>query len=462
MIFLWTDYFVYLLILMVSALGWKVYHDSTLKNKWRKVIYKPLNMIATLILLTYTVIGVLDSIHMSASPSDKMSTRGVISILDKLLAPMILNTERSYSAPFAIMGFTKEARTLTNGEIIRDYPRLQYAGAHLTSPSQKSTDITQRLLLVLLETAILWGVFAIGSLLWGSYKHKQAWEEFTTAVFKGKTSFPWKTIIIFMGFFIFTVIFIHNFMPYYHIFGTNQVGEDVFYQTLKSIRTGLIIGTLTTLVMLPFAVLFGTMAGYFRGWIDDVIQYVYTTLSSVPGVLLIAAAVLSLQMIMERHSDWFQTALQRSDARLLALCAILGITSWTGLCRLMRGEALKISQMDYVLAAHSLGVSHFAILYKHLLPNVMHIILISVALDFSGLVLAEAVLSYVGVGVDPTTYSWGTMINSARLEMARIPIVWWSLSAAFIFMFVLVLAANIFSDALRDTFDPHNQPAGAK
>ena len=86
----------------------------------------------------------------------------------------------------------------------------------------------------------------------------------------------------------------------------------------------------------------------------------------------------------------------------------------------------------------------------------MHIILITVVLDFSGLVLAEAVLSYVGVGVDPTTYSWGMMINSARMELARVPIVWWSLTAAFIFMFMLVLSANIISDAVRDMFDPHD------
>jgi peptide/nickel transport system permease protein len=244
------------------------------------------------------------------------------------------------------------------------------------------------------------------------------------------------------------------FMGHYHILGTDQIGEDVLYAALKSVRTGLIIGTVTTIVMLPFAIIFGMMAGYFRGWIDDVIQYIYTTLSSVPGVLLIAASVLALQMVMDRHGDWFQTVMHRADARLLALCAILGVTSWTGLCRLLRGETLKISQIDFVQAAHALGASNTRILIKHLLPNVFHIILISLALDFSGLVLAEAVLSYVGVGVDPTTYSWGMMINTARLEMAREPLVWWSLTAAFIFMFVLVLAANIFSDALRDAFDP--------
>ena len=108
-------------------------------------------------------------------------------------------------------------------------------------------------------------------------------------------------------------------------------------------------------------------------------------------------------------------------------------------------------------AAHALGVKKSIILVRHILPNLMHIILISVVLDFSSLVLAEAVLSYINIGVDPTTYSWGNMINGARLEMAREPIVWWSLSAAFIFMFGLVLAANLFADTVQNAFDPrHN------
>ena len=240
----------------------------------------------------------------------------------------------------------------------------------------------------------------------------------------------------------------------YHIFGTDQVGQDVFYQTLKSIRTGLVIGTLTTLIMLPFAALFGIMAGYFRGWVDDVIQYIYTTLSSIPDVLLIAAAILSLQVYMAQHGESFDSAVDRADMRLLFLCLILGVTSWTSLCRLLRGETLKLREIDYIQAARALGSSHLSVMARHILPNVMHIILITVVLDFSGLVLAEAVLSYVGVGVDPTMNSWGNMINSARLEMARDPIVWWSLASAFVFMFGLVLSANLFSDAIRDAFDP--------
>jgi peptide/nickel transport system permease protein len=124
---------------------------------------------------------------------------------------------------------------------------------------------------------------------------------------------------------------------------------------------------------------------------------------------------------------------------------------------LLRGETLKLTEMEYVQAAQAFGVSHWKIMARHILPNVMHIVLITVTLDFSALVLAEAVLAYVGVGVDPTMNSWGNMINSARLELAREPLVWWPLAAAFVFMFALVLAANLFADAVRDAFDPRSE-----
>ncbi|HUJ87600.1 MAG TPA: ABC transporter permease, partial [Burkholderiales bacterium] len=240
----------------------------------------------------------------------------------------------------------------------------------------------------------------------------------------------------------------------YHVLGTDKVGQDVLYLSLKSIRTSLVIGTLTTLVMLPLGAMLGVAAGYFRGWVDDLIQYLYTTLNSIPAVLLIAAFVLMMQVYIDGHPQLFPTTAQRADVRLLLLCVILGVTSWTSLARLLRGEALKLAEQEYVQAAHAFGVPHLRILTRHLLPNVAHIIIISLVLDFSGLVLAEVVLSYVGVGVDPTTISFGTMINAARLEMAREPVVWWSLASAFGFLLVLVLAANLLADAVRDGFDP--------
>jgi len=250
---------------------------------------------------------------------------------------------------------------------------------------------------------------------------------------------------------------LHNPEPlqsHYHIFGTDKIGNDIFYETIKSIRTGLFIGTITTIFMLPFALLFGIIAGYFGGWVDDIIQYSYTTLSSIPGVLLITAMVLMMQVFISNHPQLFPTLMDRADARLLTLCFILGITSWASLCRLLRAETLKLRELDYVTASIAMGARRWAVIFRHILPNVMHIVIITLVLDFSGLVLAEAILSYVGVGVDPTMPSWGNMINTSRLELAREPVVWWPLFAALVTMFFLVLSANLFADQVRDAFDP--------
>jgi peptide/nickel transport system permease protein len=139
---------------------------------------------------------------------------------------------------------------------------------------------------------------------------------------------------------------------------------------------------------------------------------------------------------------------------LVQLCVVMGLTGWVSLCRVLRGEAMKLREREFVQAALALGVSRLRVIWKHIVPNVMHLVLISVVLRFSGLVLAEAVLSYIGVGVGPDTQSWGSMIDQARSELGRDPMVWWSLAAAFVAMFALVLSANLFGDAVRDALDP--------
>ncbi len=240
----------------------------------------------------------------------------------------------------------------------------------------------------------------------------------------------------------------------YHVLGTDRTGNDVLWQSLKSIRTALVIGSLTTIAMLPPAIAFGIASGYFKGWVDDVIQYLYTTLTSIPGVLLVAACAPMMQVYIDATPALFTTSAARADLRLFLLCMILGLTGWAGLCRLLRAETLKLRELEYVQAARAFGVSHWRIMRRHLLPNVMHIVLITVVLEFSGLVLYEAVLSYLGIGVDPSMNSFGSMIDRARLEMSRDPMIWWNLLAAFTFMLALVLAANLFADAVRDAFDP--------
>lgn len=447
MLVLWTDALIYLLVLACIVLAWTLSRQRHLRRPLRALATNPVAMASLTLLLCFVLIGLADSIHFRDGDS-----RGndAISLLDVACGDMRKHTEKTYSAPFAAYLYAKEAITQPDGSTRWDYPRLQYGGAHLQDPASESTaDITGKTVGALAKG---FGLMSLALLLaWGD--KREAHRRFLSG---SSAKAVWSVLFLIVG--ISYALF--SLSAHYHVLGTDKVGEDVFYQALKSIRTGLVIGSLTTLVMLPLAVVFGIMAGFFKGWIDDVIQFVYTTLNSIPSVLLIAASILMVQVYMTNHADDFNNVLVRADMRLLFLCLILGVTSWTGLCRLLRAETLKLREMEYVLAARALGVKPAMILFRHILPNVMHIVLISVVLDFSSLVLAEAVLSYINIGVDPTTHSWGNMINGARLEMAREPVVWWSLTAAFVFMFALVLAANLFADSVRDAFDPRRAERG--
>jgi peptide/nickel transport system permease protein len=458
MILFWTDILFFLLLAMLAASIVRARSKEHLRRPWRKVAHSRSAMVSLTVLVFYLSFAILDSIHFQPGKNQggegKFKTEAM-SVLDWWADPLRQRVEKTYSAPFAAYAYTRENIRGEDGVSRWAYPRLQFGGSHLANPERdKSGDILLTALKGLAEGLLAWSVV----FLTFAAAHKRAnslgFGESLQALVKGHTDIPWRAVLLTLLLLLLTGFCLGELGLKYHVFGTDKVGEDVFYQSLKSIRTGLLIGTLTTLITLPLALVLGILAGYFRGWVDDVIQYVYTTLNSIPGVLLIAASMLLMQAYMARHEDEFASLALRADFRLLFLCMILGLTSWTGLCRLLRAETLKLREMEYVQAARALGVPQGTILLRHILPNVFHLVLISVALDFSSLVLAEAVLSYVNIGVDPTMESWGNMINSARLELAREPVVWWSLSAAFVFMFTLVLAANLFADAVRDAFDP--------
>jgi len=455
----WSDALVWLLVLAVIGFALYTRNHPHLRAPWARVARSASGMAAATVLAAFVLVGLLDSVHYRAAlPPQGGKTAyatEVRSLLDRVLEPLRLTREKTYSAPLATHLHAKETVQLQDGSETRVFPRLRHGGAHLEDPQADwGRDVALKAFRGLAFGLLLWFVAMIAVCAVMARTPDSSIESLWREAWAGRTAVPWRAVFCAFGLLCVFVGPVAALAPYYHVLGTDKVGQDVLYQALKSIRTGLVIGTLATLVMLPFALVLGLMAGYFKGWIDDVIQYVYTTLSSIPGVLLIAAAVLMMQVYIENHAELFPTTEIRADIRLLALCVILGVTSWTGLCRLLRGEALKLREMEYIQAAHAFGVSHWRIMMRHITPNVMHIVMIALVMDFSGLVLAEAVLSYVGVGVDPSMISFGTMINSARLEMAREPMVWWSLAAAFVFMLTLVLAANLFADAVRDAFDP--------
>ena len=460
LVVLWSDILVWLLVSAGIGLGVLIARNPPLLAAWRRVGANRVGMASATVLLAFILVGLLDSIHyrvaLEARPGQKTQYAiEVLSVLDALVAPLRERNEKTYSEPFATRLYAKESIDVPGQGTVRDYPRLRHGGKHLDEREDEVAadagfTAFRMAVLALVGWLGLAGIAALAVNRGAAAVDGSGWRK----IWRGETAFAWNAVRLTLLAMLPSGVPLFALSTQYHVFGTDKVGQDVLYQILKSVRTGLIIGLVTTLVMLPLAVLLGIIAGYFRGWVDDVIQYLYTVLNSIPGVLLIAAAVLMMQVVIDTHPQWFSTAAERADLRLLALCFILGITSWTGLCRLLRGETLKLRELEYIQAAQAFGVSSWKIISRHILPNLMHIVIIALVMDFSGLVLAEAVLSYVGIGVDPTMTSFGTMINNARMELGREPVVWWSLAAAFSAMFILVLAANLFADAVRDAFDP--------
>ncbi len=215
--------------------------------------------------------------------------------------------------------------------------------------------------------------------------------------------------------------------------GTDIFGRSVLYKVIHGTRIAMSVGLVATLISIPIGVFMGAVAGYFGGWVDEVVVWFYTTLSAIPGIMLLIAITFVL------------------GKGLTSIYIALGVTSWIGLARVIRGEFIKHKSRDYVVAANSLGASHFSRIFRHILPNVSHFVIISLSVEFMGAIKAEVILSFLGLGVQGQP-SWGVMIDDAKLELARG--VWWQLAGATTAMFFVVLAFNILGDSLRDALDP--------
>jgi len=450
-VLLWSDVVVLLLAAVLVVYAWRVRANANRRRDWLKVFRQPAALSSAVVLGAFLMVAVTDSVHFrralpaagGAGSTQAYSTQ-VESLLDVALAPLARSREVTYSAPLAARAFAKASQGAERG-----FPRLLHGGAHLgDDTTERLPDLAWRALTGLAAGLVITAALALAAFaaVLGRTALAAAWRH--------DTEVPWRAAfwtVLGLGTLVGCVVAL---APYYHLLGTDRTGNDVLFQALKSVRTAFVIGTLSTIATLPLAVGLGIVAGYFRGWVDDAVQYVYTVLSSIPNVLLIAACVLMMQVFIDTHPDLFETGAERADVRLFLLCVILGLTGWAGLCRLLRAETLKLRELDYVQAATAFGVGPWRIMGRHVFPNVVHLVIITTVLDFSALVLYEAVLSYVGVGVDPTMNSFGGMINLARSEMSRDPVVWWSFAAAFGFMVSLVLVANLFADGVRDAFDP--------
>jgi peptide/nickel transport system permease protein len=449
------------LFVALAWYAWRVVRQPHLRANWLLAARDGATLGAGAVLALFMLVSALDSVHFRRAlpPAAGQAEATVfydphtVSLLDVLLARPLSMRETTYSAPLATHALIKQ-NFERNGATVREVPRLAFGGAHLQdSERERRSDITRRVLIGLAFAALAAGLMSLllaAAVGRGQEPVARTWH----AIVRGRTRLPWRVLLVTLAALALLAGPVVALAGHYHVLGTDRTGNDVLVQSLKSVRTAFVIGTLSTLATVPLALALGVLAGYFKGWVDEVVQYVYTVLTSVPNVLLIAACVLMLQVFIDTHAELFETGLERADLKMFLLCIILGLTGWATLCRLVRAETLKLSELEFVQAAEAFGVPHARTMRRHIVPNVMHLVLITTVLNFSDLILYEAVLTYVGVGVDPSLNSFGGMINLARTEMSEEPLVWWSFAAAFGFMLALVLAANLFADGVRDAFDP--------
>ncbi|HEY8240974.1 MAG TPA: ABC transporter permease [Kiritimatiellia bacterium] len=218
-----------------------------------------------------------------------------------------------------------------------------------------------------------------------------------------------------------------------HWMGTDNLGRDVGQRLVQGARVAFHVGIVTSLIAIPIGLVLGLLAGYFGGRTDDFIVWLYSTFASIPGLLVI----LAIAMVVGKG--------------LTGIFLGIGLTTWVTLCRLIRGEVMKHKERPYVLAARALGFSHARILFRHILPNVFHIVIVSFTLRFPAAIGTEVFMSFLGIGVQGEP-SWGIMINNARTRLWQG--VWWEMTFVTLAVFLLVLSFNLLGDALRDALDP--------
>ena len=219
-----------------------------------------------------------------------------------------------------------------------------------------------------------------------------------------------------------------------HWMGTDGLGRDVMARLVQGVRIAYNVGIVTSCIAIPIGVILGCLAGFFGGRVDDFIVWLYSTFASMPGLLFI----LAIAMVVP-------------DNGLLGVYLGIGLTTWVGLCRLVRGEVLKHKEQTYVQAARALGIDSGRIMFRHILPNISHVIIVTFTLRFPAAVGTEVILSYLGIGVQDQP-SWGLMIDSARMRLWQG--MWWEMTFVTVALFLLVLAFNLLGDALRDALDP--------
>lgn len=227
-----------------------------------------------------------------------------------------------------------------------------------------------------------------------------------------------------------------------YLFGTDDMGRDVFNRIMHGGKMTMTIGAVAVIISTVIAIIVGCLSGYFGGWVDMLLMRITEIFSAIPFLpfALILSAVLAGSNLSE-------------DTRIFMIMVILGLLSWTGLARMIRGQVLAEREKEFVIAAKAMGVKEGKIAFKHILPNVISVILVSVTLDFAGCMLTESSLSYLGFGVKLPRPTWGNMLDGCNNELV-IGTLWWRWLFPALFLLVTTIAINIIGDTLRDVLDP--------
>ncbi|MEI8197965.1 MAG: ABC transporter permease [Phycisphaerae bacterium] len=233
-----------------------------------------------------------------------------------------------------------------------------------------------------------------------------------------------------------------NFHKISTILGTDVLGRSVLWRVLYGTRIALTIAIMASAIEVTVGILLGLLAGYFGGWIDALVLWLISTFAGVPWLLLVIAFAYVLQG---------QTVFGVTLSPLMIVILALGLTGWVGLSRLIRAEVMKLRDRDYVIAARAIGASTPRIIYRHILPNVFHLVLINLSIGAVGYMQSEVALSFLGLGVSDRP-SWGRMIDDAKLELLRG--VWWQIVPATVALYLISQALNLLGDAMRDALDP--------
>lgn len=215
--------------------------------------------------------------------------------------------------------------------------------------------------------------------------------------------------------------------------GTDIFGRNVLYRAVYGSKISMYLGFLTLLIQIPIAIIMGALSGYYGGFIDDAIQYIMSIIYSIPGLIIILAFILLV------------------GPSFLTIALAFALTGWVGLARVIRGAFMQAREFEYVLAARTLGAKDGRIIFKHILPNVFHYVIISAILTFAGVIMSEVLLAYLGLSIVGVP-TWGTMIADAAQEVSANR--WQNFIAAVPFIWLFILALNLIGDALRDALDP--------